>query len=204
MIKLPKFDIEKLINDLAAVNGGKPIEFKFTVRTFPYAPSNFPEPVTVLEAATGITTTQWVGGKTPDELLANVKSHLQKVYFQLATSTQKIEGKRARDRVRLAAKLFKDIFPEPTYAMDAFTDGDFIFCTEVNRAEVKKYEDALAANGWLRQGEVWAQKPKDMKIPENQDRAAFTVRIGPVPSLWKMVSQNGRDPFEFWFDEFSA
>ncbi len=201
MINIPKFDIEKLVNDLTALNEGKNLELKFTVRTFPKAP---PSPVMVFEAATGVTTTQWAIGKTPEELIENVKSHLQKVYFQLATNTQKIAGKRARDRVRLAAKLFKDIFPEPTYPMDAFTDGDFIFCTEVHRTEVKKYEDALAANGWLRQGEGWAQKPKDMKVPENQDRAAFTVRIGPVPSLWKMVNQNGRDPFEFWFDEFSA
>jgi hypothetical protein len=223
MITLPKYDLEKLVNDLASINGGKKIELRFIVRTFPQAPSNFPEPVTMLEAETGITTTQWVGGKNPDELLANVKSHLQSVHFQFATATTKLAGKRARDRVRLAAALFREILPdEASYPLSAYTDGDFIFCAEVRREEVKKIEEALQKHGWALTkkqpnhdghggeikgtgGEHWTMKPRgDMKLPENQDRACFAAKIAPIATAWKIANRNGRDPFEFWFDEFSG
>lgn len=202
MIIVPKFDLEKLVNDLAAVNDGKDIELRYVVKAKPRATLGAVS-LTTLEAATGVTTTQWVSGQTPEELLTNVKTRLQQLFFQLTTGTAKMNGKRARDRVRLAARLFREIFPDESVRMSAFSDGDFNFCTQIAREEVKKVEEALAAKGWLRDKETWIQKPKDMKNPENQDRASFFVRIAPVPTMWKIVDQNGRDPFEFWFDEMS-
>jgi hypothetical protein len=168
-----------------------------------------------------MTTTQWVGGSSPDDLMNSIKMHAQQIYLQLSTATAKLNGKRARDRVKLAATLFKEIVPDGE--LSAFKDGDFVFCRLVQKEDVDKLKEALQKHGWVfgkkqpehdghggeikgTGGEHWTQKPggRDMKLPENQDRVSFSVKIGPVPTMWRILSQNGRDVFEFWFDEFST
>lgn len=202
MITVPKFDLEKLANDLSVINDGREMELHFIVRVKPNA-SMGGTPVThaSIEVATGVTTSQWIKAQTPADVIQGVKTHLQQLYFQIYTGTVKQAGKRARDRVRLAAKLLREILPDTAAnPMSAFSDGDFIFCSKITRDNVKKLEETLQAKGWIRDRETWAQRPKDMKLPENQDRASFSVRLAAVASTWVVHEGEGREPFEFWFD----
>lgn len=205
MITVPKFDLEKLANDLSVINDGRELELHFIVKVKPN-PGMGGTQVThaSIEVATGVTTAQWIKAQTPADVIQGVKTHLQQLHFQIYTSTTKQAGKRARDRVRLAAKLLREVLPDVTAnPLSAFTDGDFIFCSKISRDNVKKIEEALAAKGWTKDRETWVQRPKDMKLPENQDRAAFAVRLAPIASTWVIQDSEGREPFEFWFDVMS-
>lgn len=214
MITLPKVDLEKLINDIAAIAGDSPFKVTQTISI-----NNSGMLVVSLASESNFTTMFRIERPTVETLLEAIKGNLQQVYFQLNTNTAKVNGRRARDRVQMAATLFKEIIPDGE--LSAFKDGDFIFCRLIAKDDVKKLEEALLKHGWSfgkRQpehdghgneikntgGMHWTMKGQNMKLPENQDKASFSVRIAPVPTMWKILNQNGRDWFEFWFDEFSS
>lgn len=200
MIKLPQYDIEKIVNDLLAFGGEKPVEMTLKVK----ADKNGSVKVHFL-AETGLTTHQIVGGPTPEAMFEAVNANLQQLYLQLNTGTAKLKGKLARERLYVAAKLFSELAPGE---LSAFNDGDFVFCKRVAREDVKKTEEALKKQGWIfeqsKEDSHYALKPMaNSKLPDNQHRISLSARIGPIAPMWAIKTQNGREVFEFWFDEVS-